>query len=291
MKKQLQLCLVALLCLGLYSCQKSLPTGDMDSLPEVAAKQIETGIANWNNYYGTEVTATDWTYLGEMNDAHIHQSYVEMTVDPDEAWFPSIDLNAGTGTALQLSDDPNLTREQIEAWQSYVASMVKDAKHVAKIEWEKNGKEFSTFCFFNESGIVYDNMMFYAVEPLPKIALRTETCLNLSLNWIWGSNRGNIIAKNQANCDANGNLINCDKDCSATCTLCAAQINCRSNPVAGQDCCQLEYSWAYAAGFTSISVGIDGFTLSASGILGSYGNGNGSCTTCCRAVIAEPIDF
>jgi len=147
--------------------------------------------------------------------------------------------------------------------------------HLVEINWQQGIEIFTTQCITSDTSIVYDNILSNAVLIQSKSKIN---CLDYTITWIWGSERGRITADLNAICSETGALLYCNKNCSAYMSLGSAQINCKTKVV--ENCCVLEYSWAWGTPLVWISVKTDNFTLETSG-LGSSGEGSGSCVECC----------
>jgi hypothetical protein len=244
--------------------------------------QLQTAVETWNSHYGAQVQAVGWTDEGLITTPARRSEVVAEMTAPDQAWFPSGDVaRPWDMTALRISDDPTVPRGDVLAWQRMVDERVQVGHRVFRVQWIKGTQPFSTLCVFDGCWLVYDSMLANAlVEERPLLpAAVSKTCFRGVLKGLFGDKRGEIKATGTANCK-DGRVVSCDANCTAWLSLGAAKINCSCVQI-NEWCCQLRWSWAYATGFKSIKVGLDGFTLEITGILGSSGAGNGSCTICC----------
>jgi len=255
-----------------------------EKLPPDVEKQVEQSVKNWNDIYGTNVTATGWKYKCTIKTEKKRKEIVETITDPDKAWFPSGDISApGDMTARQIGDDPSISTMAITAWQDMVDSLVKVGQHIIEVSWTRGAVSYKSLCVADMDGIVYDNMFSNTVG-----GADATVCLNYKMWWIWEAHlpqaqwtRGYIKAELTANCN-NGMPVTCDKGCTSSMTAGEAKISCKTSIV--ENCCQMEFTWAWACGFKSIKVKADGYSLEIEGIIGSSGAGDGSCTECCEEI-------
>lgn len=252
-------------------------------LPDAVKNQLETAIYNWNTIYGNNLQALSWTYKGIIDTSNEVNSILNQILDPNQAWIPKVNPNQPQlAKAFLLSNQldliPLTTRSQ---WENTVRSLIQTGMHLVEISWQQGIESFTTQCITNDSSIVYDNILSNAVLIQSKFKIN---CFDYTITWIWGSERGRIIADLNAICSETGAILYCSKNCSAYMSLGSAQMNCKTKVVG--NCCVLEYSWAWGTPLVWISVKTDNFTLETSG-LGSSGEGSGSCVECCVGEIGE----
>jgi len=254
-------------------------------LPAKPRELVETAIQNWNQVYGTHVKALDWAYEGTIASEEQREVILGEMTAPEKAWFPSGDVGRPSEmTALRIVDDPQIERGAIEKWQAMVRGKVRVGHHIVRIRWIKGSQPFTSICIADDNALVYDSMLFNAV-----LTQKHSRCFEYKMWWIWEKlagkpwqewTRGHITADLTPNC-REGTPVTCDKDCQASMTGGEATIKCKTRIV--QNCCQMDYNWAWACGFKKIKVGKDKFSLEVEGYIGSSGAGNGSCTECCPA--------
>ena len=147
--------------------------------------------------------------------------------------------------------------------------------HYVTITWQKGQETFTTTCVTDNTDIIYDNMLSNAAMVQFKSKGR---CFDYEINWLWGSKRGEITVDLNCIC-FEGQLISCTHTCIAWMSFGDAKVNCKKTQ--DENCCYLDYSWAWASPLVTISVQTDNFTLQTSGIVSS-GQGSGSCFCCCE---------
>jgi hypothetical protein len=232
----------------------------VSGLPNTVKTKLDTAIANWNTLYGTNVQAdTAWTYEGTTD--------VDIS-DPSSA------------TASLLDNVTGLDAQTISDWEDLVESLIQTGMHLVTISWQKGSVAFTTTCVTDDTDIIYDNILSNAVMVQTKSKAK---CFDYVISWLWGNQRGNILVFLDCVC-VEGQLIACLHTCTAYMTLGDAKVNCKVTKT--EDCCYLDYSWAWATPLVTISVQTDNFTLQTSGI-GSSGQGSGSCYCCCEEVVVD----
>ncbi len=266
-----------------YSCDPN----ENDKLPEKPRAQLEAALKAWNNNFGLEVVSDGWEYLQKIEDESSRKDIVGKMTDEKESWFPSIEAtdSINIATVLKISDDPTISSAKKEAWKKKIDDETKVGQHVVKVawKWKASKKKFVTYCTLDEDKILNDNMIMNATG-----VRRSNSCFSYKMWWLWEGDdpanwtRGHVFTDLTPTCDSNGIPITCNKNCTSSMTAGEAEVNCKSRIV--QNCCEMDYSWAWACGFKSVKVAADGFTLEIEGTLGSGGKGNGSCTRCCERV-------
>lgn len=245
-------------------------------LPSSVISMLDTAIANWNANYGNQVQAIGYSYVGTIDSAIERNNIIDDITSSDKAFIPLIDINnPSSATALLLQDATGVTAQMINSWKSTLDSLIQQDMHIISINWTKGSLPFTSTCIADDANIIYDNMLSHAVL-ISNVS--KKTCLDYTITWLWGTERGKIEANLDCLC-MEGNPISCPHTCTAYMTLGDAKINCTTQK--DEFCCYLNYSWAWGTPLVSIEVEIDGFNLKTSGI-GSSGNGSGNCFICCE---------
>jgi hypothetical protein len=181
------------------------------------------------------------------------------------------------GTNVQADTVWTYEAQTISDWEDLVESLIQTGMHFVTINWQKGTDTFTTTCVTDDTNIIYDNMLSNAVMVETKSKAK---CFDYVISWLWGSERGRIMVFLDCVC-VEGHIVACPYTCTAYMTLGDAKVNCKVTKT--EDCCYLDYSWAWASPLVTISVQTDNFTLQTSGI-GSSGQGSGSCFCCCEEV-------
>ncbi|WP_369019183.1 hypothetical protein QBE54_04640 [Thermatribacter velox] len=273
------LCVVALIGAGCSGGTSVSPQSE-EGLPSGLRSLLDEALANFNQYYGNIGTALSYSYLGTIRDVAQKQEVIAEITDPLMARVPKITFEDTlfSGNIVSLQNE-TISQTELNEWRNLVSSLIGVGMHLVRIYWRANGEDFSTLCVATAEDIVYDNILSNMV--IVEGQEQKLRCLDYTIYWLWGGERGKIIAEVTASCDG---VINCGRHCSASMTLGEARINCRTR-VQG-NCCVLEYSFAWATPLVQISVSTDEFTLRTSG-LGSSGEGNGNCSDCCEQDFEE----
>lgn len=283
MKKQILFYSLFIAVILFTSCSPN----ENDKLPEKPRTQLDLALKAWDNNFGEEVISDGWKYIEKIGDESSRKDIVDKMTDEKESWFPSIEAtdSLNTATVLKISDDPTISSAQKQAWKKKIDDETKVGQHVVMVtwKWKVNKKKFVTYCTLDEDKILNDNMIMNATG-----VRRSNSCFSNKMWWLWEGDdpanwtRGHIFTDLTPNCGSNGIPITCNKNCTSSMTAGEADVKCKSRIV--QNCCEMDYSWAWACGFKSVKLAADGFTLEIEGILGSSGKGNGSCTRCCERI-------
>jgi hypothetical protein len=260
-----------------------------ERLPQGARTQVESGIENWNRFFGTRVRATGWSVESRIESLSDRNAVIEEALSPANAWFPSGDVDKPAEmTAARIADHHNLRPATIGSWQRDVARRFEAGQYVFKVMWSLEGNEFETVGVASADQILYDSMLSNACLSVDVPTGRVvgnpkKRCFYRKLGWIWQKDpsryhRGEIYVDMLFEC-RQSKLAKCDGGCSGQLTLGKAEAKCRATTVRNQ--CRLEYSWAWVTGLKTIKLGADKLTLEIEGHLGSGGKGNGSDTANC----------
>lgn len=208
--------------------------------------------------------------------------------DPTKAWLPTGDFTVASSVSAQrVTEDTSIKQPAIDSFKTVLNSQFKIGHYKVRVNWLKGTQSFTTLLIANDTVPVYDNMFGNAMlvtQEITTLVPITKQCLNLVVRWIWGGVRGRITASVTTNCDANGYVISCDKDCIAVVALADARIECATEIVGNGRCCQLTYAWAIATGFKKIKLKAGKIEFEIEGVLGQSATGTGSCTVCCDPV-------
>jgi len=280
MKKLIFISSVMIISLALLFAGCTAPP--VSGLPNAVKTKLDTAIANWNTLYGTNVQAdTAWTYEGTIDSTTELDTVLDEILSADSAWLPDVDINdPSAATAILLEDVVGLDSQTISDWEDLVESLIQTGMHLVTINWQKGTDTFTTTCVTDDTDIIYDNMLSNAV--MVEIKSKAK-CFDYVISWLWGSERGRILVYLDCVC-VEGVIVACPYTCTAYMTLGDAKVNCKVTKT--EDCCYLDYSWAWATPLVTISVQTDNFTLQTSGI-GSSGQGSGSCFCCCEEAVVD----
>ena len=280
MKKLITISATIIISLALLFTGCTAPP--VSGLPNTVKTKLDTAIANWNTLYGTNVQAdTAWTYEGTIDSTAELDTILDAILSADSAWLPDVDISdPSSATASLLDNVTGLDAQTISDWEDLVESLIQTGMHLVTIDWQKGTDTFTTICVTDDTDIIYDNMLSNAV--MVEIKSKAK-CFDYQISWLWGSERGRILVYLDCVC-VEGQLVACLHTCTAYMSFGDAKVNCKVTKT--EDCCYLDYSWAWATPLVTISVQTDNFTLQTSGI-GSSGQGSGSCFCCCEEVVVD----
>lgn len=274
-----------LLALALTACDDDKSSNSNCTLPAAAKALLEDALNNWNDLFAADVEALGWTCDRTLATAEDIDDLLDEITDPG-AWLPIGDpSNPSSVNVARVQDDPAITPGMMADWRDGVDAMLDVGQYVVRTRWRKGTDEFTTLTVTTDDEIIYDNILYNISGAGTSTLLAAETrCAHIRMWWIWekhkgfnGWTRGEIIADLKPDCS--GQQIICNKNCSATMTGGDAKVNCKTT--LADNCCIMEYEWAWACGFKSVEVEADGFKLKVEGYIGSSGSGNGSCSECC----------
>ncbi len=130
-------------------------------LPRLAQEQLDLSIANWNELFGYSVKAVSYEVIGEAISASKAETLIsEITATSN--YIPTGDFqNPSTITVKKFEDmaDTEITSRIGDL----VTERIKPGQTEVKIKWTLNGEPFYSTAIVDETGIVYDNMIFSTV--------------------------------------------------------------------------------------------------------------------------------
>lgn len=221
-------------------------------------------------------------------------------------------FNGIDATSLRL----NTVRERMQAYhagsdvQNVAANIetvafpaVQRGQKVLDVIWESDGRQFPSKLIYDESGIVYDNILSnIAVVDDPEVTAElppgqpTETSAaggmtafanqsfsvrfkNITITWIWGGTRGKIVMDHYViSCDGWRSFCDDGGQVDAWMTLGSAEGKTRRNALIKPRISKLAWGYGWATPTASFSItwnpGSLSFSASTSGV-GSAGKGSG----------------
>ncbi len=118
--------------------------------------------------------------------------------------------------ALQKSAQPTglekLDQDAGDRFSRTINNVIQPGQHVATLQWQVNGQTITSTCVYDSKGLVYDNVltnMFVVTDntqpsesKLNKLSSQnviaasqqayTATVVDLTIKWVWGSERGKV---------------------------------------------------------------------------------------------------
>ncbi|MCS3531994.1 hypothetical protein [Chryseobacterium sp. JUb7] len=174
-------------------------------IPETVQTQITDSKTNLEKYLKSDLQITGISVLGKLSSRkslEITQNLIAQKnafvatgniMDPQTVKIGTIgNLNSGEELAAAQTELKNLIGKEINT-----------EANVLEISWNHKGEQFSTLCFYNDSGIIWDNVLagLVMINQRGNVAESKEVQAKVSskwykqwwtANWLWGSKRGEI---------------------------------------------------------------------------------------------------
>ena len=240
--------------------------------------------------------------------------------------YPELNIDNPTFLAVHnLSDDPSVTQQQLDAFSAGLDALANIGACVAQVDWvSPTAGSFTTYAIVENDAVTYETMQLMVptpwpiggsnsnlawtgpeAEPVPGVCREK---INPAQDFL-GAKLGQTESTNSSGEEIyeNGFGVDCLKfNCTATadcqgatvigCTgtheamgLCfgwAAEGSVASETVVG-NCCRVKCNFGYASGFKSVKVGADGITVEITGILGVSGTFSRTTKACCQGAECE----
>ncbi|WP_370898221.1 hypothetical protein [Chryseobacterium gossypii] len=182
-------------------------TPGLQELPKVVQTQLEDSKVNLGKYLRNDLQITGVTILGRLGTPQSieiskkliseKEGYIAFGNITDPASVKTGKMNElYSGNALSIAQSG--LRELAE-------KEIKPDMGVIEITWKNNKTQFTTLCFFNDSGIIWDNVLGGLIMMDTRGNTETSTSGNpmakvsskwskqwWTANWLWGSKRGEI---------------------------------------------------------------------------------------------------
>ncbi len=187
---------------------KKETTASNSALPEIVQTQINDSKANLEKYLKNDLQITGISALGKISTQkglEISQELIseKSTFIASGNILEPEKLKIGTiGTIGTLSSGDELTTTQTEL-KNLVGKEITLNSDVLEISWNYKGNTFTTLCFYNESGIIWDNVLggLVMIDTRGNEEKSNSSQAKVSstwykqwwtANWLWGSKRGEI---------------------------------------------------------------------------------------------------
>ncbi|MFA0964569.1 hypothetical protein AB9P05_22370 [Roseivirga sp. BDSF3-8] len=113
-------------------------------------------------------------------------------------------------TASQRKDGQGTVANPQLSIRSYLNDHLQQGQGLVRLNWESAEGPFSSVAVYDQEGLVYDNLLaniFTVEEAMVKDGAEAQraqaiyryTVVNIGLNWIWGSSRGQIYIRHDVN--------------------------------------------------------------------------------------------
>ena len=183
--------------------KKEMSPGSL-SIPENVRSQLNDSEKNLEKFLNNDLQITGTTVLGKLSTQRAIEISQSLISDKDQFTAEGNILYPETLKVGKIGDlySDDLLAEAQKGLKETAAEQIKTGSEVMEISWNYKGTAFSTLCFYDESGIIWDNI-FAGLVIMDK---RGNTEVSPSENqakvssrwykewwtasWLWGSKRG-----------------------------------------------------------------------------------------------------
>ncbi|MCJ7935572.1 MAG: hypothetical protein MUW56_18590 [Chryseobacterium sp.] len=177
----------------------------LQSLPETVQTQLGESKKNLEKYLKNDLQIAGVNVVGNISTQKGIEISQKLVSDRDQfialgnIMDPS-SVKIGRIGDLYSGDDLAIAQEGLK---ETVTEQIKSGTHVLEIAWEgKNGK-FTTLCFYNDSGIIWDNILggLVMMDTRGNSEVSNNSAAKVvstwykqwwTASWLWGSKRGEI---------------------------------------------------------------------------------------------------
>lgn len=181
-------------------------TPGLKVVPDHVQTQINDSKANLEKYLKNDLQITGVSVLGKLASQKGIEISQNLISDREQFTAEGNILQPGTvkvGKIGTLFSGDQLSEAQ-KGLKEVASEQIKTGTDVLEISWNYKGEQFTSLCFYNESGIIWDNVfaglvMMDArgnseVSPIDSQAKVSSKWFKewWTANWLWGSKRGEI---------------------------------------------------------------------------------------------------
>jgi hypothetical protein len=157
---------------------------------------------NWNDHLSAVATIKSFKDVETIDSDTKLAAMIETLTAPTEIVASGDVLQAQSvklGTLSQISNNSNAAQRL----KTEISKQIHVGDKVMEISWLKGETPFVTKCIVNETGIVWDNVLYGVYMGQPAIETTTTNRVNVNteekrhywsqaVNWIWGDKRGQM---------------------------------------------------------------------------------------------------
>ncbi|ROH99425.1 hypothetical protein [Chryseobacterium daecheongense] len=184
--------------------KKEIVPASVQALPENVQIQLDESKKNLEKYVKDALQITGVTALGTLStekSVSIAQSLIT-----DRESFISTG-NILTPETVQVNKLGNLSSQELSTAQEGLKEIaqkeIKTNVNVLEISWNNKGESFTSLCFYNDSGIIWDNVLGGLVmmdaRGTTEVSDNTQAKVLSkwykqwwTADWIWGTKRGEM---------------------------------------------------------------------------------------------------
>ncbi|MGG5210549.1 hypothetical protein ACQWU4_16605 [Chryseobacterium sp. MIQD13] len=178
----------------------------LKTIPENVQTQINDSKKNLEQYLKNDLQITGITVLGKLSTQRGIEISQELISDREQFTATGNILEPETvkvGKIGTLFSGDQLSEAQ-KGLQETASGQIKAGTEILEVSWNYKGEKFTSLCFYNESGIIWDNVFAglvmmdtrgnYEVSPTDAQAKVASKWYKQwwTANWLWGSKRGEI---------------------------------------------------------------------------------------------------
>lgn len=184
--------------------KRELTAGTM-TVPGVVQTQLEDSKKNLEKYLNNNLQITGVTVLGKLSGQKGIDLSQQLISEKDQfiaegnILYPET-LKVGKIGALYSGEQLS---EAQKGLKEMATEQIKSGTEVLEVSWNHKGEAFTTLCFYNESGIIWDNVFGGLVMMDIRGTVQDSSLSSLAAkvsskwyqhvwtaNWLWGSKRG-----------------------------------------------------------------------------------------------------
>ncbi|WP_099766696.1 hypothetical protein [Chryseobacterium sp. 52] len=181
-------------------------TPGLKTVPEIVQTQINDSKGNLEKYLNNDLQITGITVLGKLSTQKGIEISQDLVSDKEQFAAEGNILAPETvkvGKIGVLFSGDQLSEAQ-KGLKEAASEQIKPGTDVLEISWNYKGEQFTSLCFYNESGIIWDNVFAglvmmntrgnSEVSPIDAQAKVASKWFKewWTANWLWGSKRGEI---------------------------------------------------------------------------------------------------
>lgn len=184
---------------------KKVLTPSSQTLPDIVQTQLNDSKKNLEQYLKNDLQITGVSVLGKLSDANgisISQNlisdkntYVAFGNITDPA-----SVKIGKMTNFNSGDELSVAQQSLK---DVITQEVKPNTEVLEITWNHKGEQFTSLCFYNTNGIIWDNVLggLLMMDRGSNVEASNDNQAKVlskwykewwTAKWLWGSKRGEI---------------------------------------------------------------------------------------------------
>lgn len=184
--------------------KREIAPASTQSLPENVQVQLDDSKKNLEKYVKDGLQISGVTALGTLSTEK-SVSIAQNLITDQESFISSGNILAPE--TVQVSKLGNLSSQELSTAQEGLKEIaqkeIKTNVHVLEITWNNKGENFTSLCFYNDSGIIWDNVLGGLVmmdtRGTSEVSDPAQAKVSYkwykqwwTADWIWGTKRGEM---------------------------------------------------------------------------------------------------